>query len=749
LLGLRPLSALATAELVRSRFTEEAADELCDACYRATGGNPFLVHQLADALLAEGVVPDADAGASVSRLVPRAVARHVLVRLSRLGPETIGVAHALAVLGPGAELRHVAALADVGETDTAIALDALVSADILAPDRPVDFKHPLLAEAVYADARPGERMLAHARAARMLAETGSPPERVALQLLLCEPDGSEWAVATLQAAAKEASSRGAPQTAVRYLERALEEAPPRSDQRGLLLELGIAESRAAQPRAGDHLAEALRCTDDPIERARIAQELAALHNLLGQFDQATVVLEEAIEPLGAGDDELRFSLEAEIAVLAVTTLSAKERLASRMAGLREKAASVVNVPAAAPLLAVIALDLAETDAPAERAIECARQAFADRRLLSREGAVPAIGTAALVIADQPAEADAILTAAIAAAQLRGSIQATRIALVNRAYARNRQGRIAEAEADARLALELSDAEAPDPVRPFKVAQLSEALIERGELGEVDALLSAAELGRNDPGEKLVQPLADARGRFLLAKGRAREACVLLDDQLRRQHAWGLRNPGWTSTRSLAACAHLAVDDVEEARALAAEDLLAASAFGAARPLGIALRTTALVGPGAGIEDLRGSAAVLEVSEARLELAKTLVELGSALRRTGSRSAAREPLQRALELADACGGAVVAERARTELLATGARPRRPTDGELTPSERRVAAMARDGLSNREIARGLYVSPKTVEMHLSHAYSKLGIRSRTQLAGALEPAEVQGAGTGSSL
>jgi len=137
--------------------------------------------------------------------------------------------------------------------------------------------------------------------------------------------------------------------------------------------------------------------------------------------------------------------------------------------------------------------------------------------------------------------------------------------------------------------------------------------------------------------------------------------------------------------------------------------------------------------------------VLERSESRLELARTLVELGAALRRVGARREAREPLKRGLELALDSGGALVAGVARHELVISGARQRRPrTTGRdaLTPSELRIAAMAADGLTNRDIAQALYLSLKTVEMHLGHAYRKLAIHSRAQLAAALERAETTG-------
>lgn len=118
----------------------------------------------------------------------------------------------------------------------------------------------------------------------------------------------------------------------------------------------------------------------------------------------------------------------------------------------------------------------------------------------------------------------------------------------------------------------------------------------------------------------------------------------------------------------------------------------------------------------------------------------LVDHGAALRRSGRRSDAREPLAQGLELADQCGAAPLAAFARIELEALGVRPRsvlrRGADA-LTPSERRVAGMASSGLQNREIAQALFVTVKTVETQLSSAYRKLGIASRRELATALAP------------
>jgi DNA-binding NarL/FixJ family response regulator len=126
--------------------------------------------------------------------------------------------------------------------------------------------------------------------------------------------------------------------------------------------------------------------------------------------------------------------------------------------------------------------------------------------------------------------------------------------------------------------------------------------------------------------------------------------------------------------------------------------------------------------------------VLAGSEARLEHARALVDLGAALRRANHRAEARERLRESVDLARRVGALGLARRANEEIAATGARPRKVLQtgvDALTASERRVAQLAAEGMSNKEIAQTLFVTIKTVEVHLSHAYRKLGINSRTQL------------------
>jgi DNA-binding NarL/FixJ family response regulator len=141
---------------------------------------------------------------------------------------------------------------------------------------------------------------------------------------------------------------------------------------------------------------------------------------------------------------------------------------------------------------------------------------------------------------------------------------------------------------------------------------------------------------------------------------------------------------------------------------------------------------------AGIKLFEQAIAQLQHSTARLERALALLELGAATRRAGRRADARKPLREALELATACGADAIAARAHEELVAAGARPRRdPTESRsnLTASELRVACMAAEGMTNRQIAQALFVTENTIETHLRSVFRKLDIRSRSQLARAL--------------
>jgi DNA-binding NarL/FixJ family response regulator len=241
----------------------------------------------------------------------------------------------------------------------------------------------------------------------------------------------------------------------------------------------------------------------------------------------------------------------------------------------------------------------------------------------------------------------------------------------------------------------------------------------------------------------------ARGRLRLAQGRPADALAEFETcrALLSAEVWGveMRDSGHTNAPPGAAQALLLLGERGRARELADAELVDAHAFGPPRTVGIALRVAGLAQGGEqGLELLGESVAVLRASPVLLERAHSLAELGAALRRAGHRAAAREPLAEALDLAARCGARPLAARAREELKATGARPRREwrTGVEaLTPSELRVARLAAEGRTNREIAHALYVTPKTVERHLARAYGKLDIAGRAELPKALEGEKIR--------
>ena len=206
--------------------------------------------------------PDAAHAGVVLEIGPRAVSRTVIVRLARLSPDAIAVARAVAVLAESATLPAVAALTGIDEARVADATGALARAEILRPETPLGFVHALVRDAVYQELPLGERELQHEQAARVLRDAGAPPEHVAAHLLGAPRRGQEWVAGQLRDAARVAVGRGAPESGVAILRRALEEPPPAAWRPELLTELGLAEVLTEGPAAVEHLKEAYETLDD-------------------------------------------------------------------------------------------------------------------------------------------------------------------------------------------------------------------------------------------------------------------------------------------------------------------------------------------------------------------------------------------------------------------------------------------------------------------------------------------------------
>jgi hypothetical protein len=181
------LSEQATAALVKGGLGGEAEPRFRQACHEATGGNPFLLRALVDALRDGTIAPTTEATQRIRQLGPSTVRRHVLLRLSRLGDQATALARAVSVLDTDAEPRFVYALAGLDPVAGARAAAALEAARILEAVEALRFAHPILRAAVYEDQPPTARALGHRRAAEVLVEQGGDPDRAAAHLLATPP----------------------------------------------------------------------------------------------------------------------------------------------------------------------------------------------------------------------------------------------------------------------------------------------------------------------------------------------------------------------------------------------------------------------------------------------------------------------------------------------------------------------------------------------------------------------------------
>jgi DNA-binding CsgD family transcriptional regulator len=724
-----PLSRDAVAQLLRAKLASDPAPEFVQVVHASCAGNPFLLNELVHALLAERIEPTSNAAERIPELGPESLSRFVLQRLRRIGASAEALARAVAILGQESELGVASQLAKLSTEEATEMTAELVRSDVFRPRSPLAFAHPVLQAAVYADLSGPERELGHERAAELLMEAGAAPERVAAHLLHVSPQGRAAVVATLREAARRASGEGAADVAKSYLERALTEPPDPSDRADVLSELGSAELSSGLPGAVGHLEEAYELLQGQPRSAEVALALANAH-FAEDVDlfEAADGLRRTIESLDPHDAALAQRLEAELITWARFDARLYPMARARLARLVDRASD--DTLGGRFVLGLMASELARTGKSPEKARQLVERALAGGLLLGDESWTPfVVAVAVLLSLDELDAAVRLFTDWLELARRRGSAFAFSHASSFRAMAMLRRGELAEAEADARAAL---DAALPFA---FTYALLAEALVERGELAEAIRTLDLAGVPEEGQPSYQMAVLLEPRARLRIARGEVEQGLADLLAAGEHLESFGIRNPSYSAWRSDAALALLGLGDRREARRLVEEEVELARRWGTARPLGVALRVAGLVeGGDDGVELLRESVSVLATSQARLERAKSLTELGAALRRANQRASARTILREGLELAHQCGAVVLGERAHTELLATGARPRRLVRSgvdSLTPSERRIAQMATEGQTNREIAQALFVTPKTVETHLSHVYRKLGIQARSQL------------------
>jgi DNA-binding CsgD family transcriptional regulator len=733
----RPLSEDGTARLVRAA-APAAGEEVCRACHVATGGTPLYVREVARGLEAHGLDVGADAARRVLSWSPEQLTRAVGDRLAALAPEARALAQALAILDAGASGHEVGLLAEVDADARARAGDALRGIGILTGDRGLAFAHPVLRAATAATLLPGAADRQHRRAAALLAEHGADAQRVAAQVMACEPAGDARACGWLLEAAGEALTRRAPEVAVRQLRRALAEPPPEVGLRvRVLVALGTAEAQSLEQDAGvAHLEQAVALAQDPLERLDAALSLAvAVSHRSG--DTAPLIA-ELLARLGELDDpRLVAQVEAQLVLQGLFGTDSRRATAALGARVLERVTAGGDTTGSPAEQSVAAIELAIAARDAGRVVALVRSATAaGEPHPALRGTTTVTAVRCLAAADALDAAEALL--ATEPVPVTASYEDHYLAWF-RADVSLRRGALAQAQALADAAWTAACEHDWPMMRRAASGLLAELCAETGDHERGAWLLAEArcdEPARELPDQYTSIMLLAGRGRFRLAAGQAQAGLDDLLDCGRRMAAFGERNPaliGWWAPAALALGG-------APGRALAAEGLALARGFGAARALGVAQRASALLDEDleARGRGLRAARATLASSPARLEHARVTADLGRHEHAAGRLDGARALLLEAYEQAHRCGATALERETTDALRALGARPRSPfTSGpeSLTDRERSVSDLAAAGATNREIAETLVVTVRTVEFHLSRAFQKLGIGSRTELAGAL--------------
>ncbi|MDQ6805803.1 MAG: AAA family ATPase [Actinomycetota bacterium] len=541
-----PLTAGAAVQVVRQMLSTEADDAFCAACQELTGGNPLLLREL----------------------------------LRTIADEHLALAQAVAVLGDDADPRQAATLAGLDTEVASEAASALARVEVLRPQPPLGFVHPLMRAAVYEAATPLERDGAHARAARLLADAGAYPERIAGHLLRSSPAADSQVVETLRHAARQAGCRGASESAVAYLRRALAEPPSATAHAELLLELGSAEAGVSGDAAIEHLQAAHALSSDPIKRAEIALRLGRQLFLLRGEDESDAILCAALSELGDADAEFGRLLEAGLISNGLSAPALYPAALERLGRVCDRPAN--GTAGQKLLLSLLASHDARAGAPASDIVPLARRALADGTLIREDpsGTAFVAPCSVLAMADLD-EAVAIFDDALAEAHRRGSPLALAAVRVFRAQTLVWRGELADAEVDAREALAIADTWGVSArFAGHAAAFLADALMEQGKLDEAAAALAQAGRGEALAGTARLLYFANSRARLRILRGDLAGGAAEMLDAGRRYESVGTRNPAFIAWRSPAALAQRQLGEHEEAARLAAAELALARAWGA-------------------------------------------------------------------------------------------------------------------------------------------------------------------------
>ena len=739
LVGTGPLGEQASAEMLEEILGRKLGASLSRRAFVLSGGNPYLLVMAADILLGNGDLPEAASG----HLEPMKDAL-VLSHMVGLPPTSIACAQVASVLSSPFRLADAEAMTDMEPEAFAEGIDTLVSAGVLEEAAPgsARFTHDLLAAAICDDMAIARRRMLHTRAFEHFAARHDIAA-AASHALGAPMTGDEHAIKVVARAGATALAAGDVNGALHLLGAAVSLSGPEPGDRLLVDQ---ADALFVAGRAGDAVAiyrRALDCDLTAARRGEVLAKAARAQAFTGALDEAI----DAYHDLLAGPGDLGTQPDAIVAerahlmwerdgpgaALAVleddlNALGAPARRATHtgqspmIAGLRSYFALQVGEPAALA-------ELEEVAGAAERGGDGqGRQALISFELLH-------LLANAWVINERYDEAAALIDEAVGRFRSAGALRATvpfRILGMGIAL---RQGALSEVVVEAEDLAEEIELDALQA--PHVMLLHAQALAWLGETNQARTLCDQVEHTTGPQVWFAASSLGIAKGECLLAEGRPAEALEQYREVQRLVVGFGVGHPQlprWCAGAIEAALATGATDDAR--RVLAWLDAHRPAAFGT-WPQMVSLAGAAGCAAADGEADLaeRLYQEAFAVSGTNpLDRARIGLRFGAWLRRSRELLRARPVLAQALQLAEDCGAAPLAAKARAELAAAGGRRRRQPQGEdrsLTPQEARVADLAVTGATVKEIALAMYLSPRTVESHLTHIYRKVGVSSKAEL------------------
>ncbi|MCL2729746.1 MAG: LuxR C-terminal-related transcriptional regulator [Actinomycetia bacterium] len=747
-LTLSPLSAHSVREVVETAYRGQRCDDaFVQACADATLGRPSRLDGLLASLAADAVPPRASHVEQVRRCGERLQAEAAADRLLRQPADLQEVAAVAAVLG---EEGNCAVIADMlnmyGDTISGL-IEGLTRVGIFRATGDSEryrFSNAELRSLVHRDIPADARRALHMRAARRLNDLGAPLPQVARHLLQADVAEDAWAWGVLKEAADDALKAGDPKTCAEYARRVLRDSVPEEVRAEVLWLLGRAEVLFAPAAADRHLGEAVRLFSDPARQAGAIVERAYARVLRQGSAESTLrppraalahVDRNAFAELG--DTELSLSVQS----LTCTVPSRDAVPIPEVLGWPAVSDTLGITPGERELLASVGGDLACRSEPRDAPLELVQRALAGERPAGSASIVLLLRCITVLtwaghLREAQHWADHMLTGALHQDALFPRV----IAHCQRADIALRMGDLPVALTEAKRALVLTTTH--HEVKSCHAVALTAVARIRGAMGHYEESVSLLQGLHDLPASAL-----GIRGMFRLKSGDHRRALTDLMECGHRLEALDIVNPALSPWRSCAALAWKGLGNDAEARRLADKEVELARRWGDPAAVGQSLRTLGAVTSGTAAERaLTESVSLLEQTDARLQLALSLVAVGKAQGQRGSLAQARQALRKGMLLAEESGAQSLMAEAHKSLLAAGGRLRRtPVSGlpALTPTERRIAAHAAGGRTNKSIAELLHITPRTVEVHLTRVYGKLSIPGRNALPDALGPTLRHGA------